>query len=84
MSIKYQDMSFKYQGMSFKYQDVILNPLPFLAKIGLNTYNRNEVGHNCRSFTYCGITTDMHVRTLDYKRDRMENPERSKSEEMEG
>jgi len=22
------------------------------AKIGLNTYNRNDVGHNCRSFTY--------------------------------
>jgi len=23
------------------------------AKIALNTYNRNDVGHNCRSFTYC-------------------------------
>jgi hypothetical protein len=77
-------MSIKYQDVSIKYQDVILHALPFLAKIGLNTYNRNEVGHNCRSFTYCGITTDMQGRTIDYKRDRMETPERSKSEEMEG
>jgi hypothetical protein len=43
------------------------------AKIGLNTYNRNDVSHNCRSFTYCGITTAMEGRTIVYKPDRTES-----------